>query len=197
MTESLISLLSIFIGLIGANILAYYKPKYSYGFIGNTITGVFGSILVVKILGRLGFDPNSIMALGSTNWSLFIVNLVASFIGGGGALIILKTIQNEFESNEKSNMKLINTFRIISFLEGLSYILLLFVAVPLKYLAEQGSMVKLLGMPHGILFICYIVLALAIRSKMNWNFKSTFFVLIGSLLPFGTFYIEKKYFHDN
>jgi len=89
---------------------------------------------------------------------------------------------------------MINIFKIISLLEGGSYILLLFVGVPLKYFGENPILVKSLGMPHGILFLAYIVLALLIREKMNWGFKATFLVLIASIIPFGTFYINKKYF---
>lgn len=194
MTESLISLISIVIGLLGSHLTAYSIPKYSYGFVGNTIAGVFGSIFIIKSLGRLGFDPISIMDAGSTNWSLCILNFVVSFIGGGLSLLFIKKLQNRLESKEKFNMNSINTFRVISFLEGLSYILLLFIAVPLKYLADQGSMVKLLGMPHGILFITYIILALIIRAKMKWNIQTTMLVLVASLLPFGTFYIDRKFF---
>lgn len=93
-------------------------------------------------------------------------------------------------------MNSINIFRTISFLEGVSYILLLFVAVPLKYLAEEAQLVKFLGMPHGVLFVLYVMLALIIRSKMKWGFGATIFVLVASLLPFGTFYIDRKYFGD-
>ncbi|MDC3253591.1 DUF3817 domain-containing protein [bacterium] len=89
---------------------------------------------------------------------------------------------------------MINIFKIISLLEGGSYILLLFVGVPLKYFGDNPILVKSLGMPHGILFLAYIVLALLIREKMNWDFKATFLVLIASIIPFGTFYINKKYF---
>jgi len=87
----------------------------------------------------------------------------------------------------------ISTFRIVSFLEGMSYILLLFVAVPIKYMAGDSTYVKALGMPHGILFLMYILMALFIRSRMKWGLKSTLLVLIASLLPFGTFYVNKKY----
>lgn len=89
--------------------------------------------------------------------------------------------------------RLINIFKITSFLEGLSYILLLFVGVPLKYLAGNSFLVKSLGMPHGVLFLAYIALALFIRSRMKWDVKTTFIVLAASLLPFGTFYVNKKY----
>ena len=89
---------------------------------------------------------------------------------------------------------MIKIFKITSFLEGVSYILLLFVGVPLKYFGDNPVLVKSLGMPHGMLFLAYIVMALLIREKMNWNVKSTVGVLIASILPFGTFYINKKYF---
>ena len=88
---------------------------------------------------------------------------------------------------------MINTFKITSFLEGVSYILLLMVGVPLKYFGNNDILVKSLGMPHGLLFIAYVLLALFIRSRMKWDTKTTFIVLIASLLPFGTFYINRKY----
>ena len=88
---------------------------------------------------------------------------------------------------------MLKTFKIVSLLEGVSYILLLFVGVPLKYVGDNDVLVKLLGMPHGILFVAYVILALSIRSLLDWNLKTTFIVLIASVLPFGTFYIIKKY----
>lgn len=88
---------------------------------------------------------------------------------------------------------MINIFKITSFLEGVSYILLLFVGVPLKYIGENDILVKGLGMPHGILFMAYLLLALLIRKKANWDVKTTLIVMVASILPFGTFYVNKKY----
>ncbi len=88
---------------------------------------------------------------------------------------------------------MLKTFKIIALLAGVSYILLFFVGVPLKYIGDNDVLVKLLGMPHGILFVAYVILALAIRSLLDWDLKTTFIVLIASILPFGTFYINKKY----
>ena len=85
------------------------------------------------------------------------------------------------------------TFRLVAFLEGLSYILLLGVAVPIKYLNNDPQFVKLLGMPHGLLFIGYIVLAIWLRPNYKWNNSTFFMVLLASLIPFGTFYIDRKY----
>ena len=87
----------------------------------------------------------------------------------------------------------LNIFRIVALLEGVSYILLLFIATPIKYLADNPSYVKLLGMPHGILFMLYIVMAFMLRKDLNWNNKQFKQVLLASIIPFGTFYIDKKY----
>ncbi|MDB9961220.1 DUF3817 domain-containing protein [Oceanihabitans sp.] len=86
-----------------------------------------------------------------------------------------------------------NSFRIVALLEGVSYILLLFIAVPIKYIQGNPEYVKLLGMPHGLLFVAYVVLAIVIGIELKWNMKTMFIVLIASVLPFGTFYVDKKY----
>lgn len=84
-------------------------------------------------------------------------------------------------------------FRVIAFLEGVSYLLLLFIATPVKYMADDPQYVKMLGMPHGILFIMYIILAFMTKSEYKWNSKQFSVVLIGSIIPFGTFYVDRKY----
>ena len=92
---------------------------------------------------------------------------------------------------------MINVLRVISYLEGISYILLLFIAVPIKYYANDPSLVKLLGMPHGLLFILYILLSVINSKKYNWNFTKTLVVIISSIIPFGTFYVDYKYLKIN
>lgn len=89
-----------------------------------------------------------------------------------------------------------NIFRLVSFLEGLSYLLLLFIATPIKYFGDDPSYVKMLGMPHGILFMLYVILAFMLRSEMKWNNKTFGIVLLASIVPFGTFYVDKKYLRD-
>lgn len=86
-----------------------------------------------------------------------------------------------------------NIFRVVALLEGISYILLLFIATPIKYISGNPEYVKLLGMPHGIFFMCYIVLAFMLKSEMKWTNKQFGFVLLASIIPFGTFYIDRKY----
>ena len=92
---------------------------------------------------------------------------------------------------------MIKTLRVISYLEGISYILLLFIAVPIKYYANDPSLVKLLGMPHGLLFVAFVILSLVNSKKYNWSFIKTIVVLISSIIPFGTFYVDYKYFKNN
>ena len=84
-------------------------------------------------------------------------------------------------------------FRIVALLEGISYILLMTFGLYYKYQLNNDIYVKLLGMPHGILFILYIVLAFLLRKQENWNFIEFAIILFASLIPFGTFYIDKKY----
>lgn len=89
-----------------------------------------------------------------------------------------------------------NTFRIVAFLEGVSYILLLFIATPVKYLMDNDTYVKWLGMPHGLLFVAYIILAYLIKDDMQWKIKEFGIVLLAALIPFGTFYIDRKYLNS-
>jgi integral membrane protein len=90
-------------------------------------------------------------------------------------------------------MTQLKVFRIIAFLEGVSYILLLFIATPVKYLLDMPQYVSMLGMPHGILFMLYVVGALYIFSDMKWSKKTLAIVLAASIIPFGTFYVDHKY----
>ena len=84
--------------------------------------------------------------------------------------------------------------RIIGFLEGISFILLVFVAMPLKYIGGYTNATWDIGMIHGVLFITYIVAVIPAKLQLNWNLKTTFLVLLASLLPFGTFVAEFKLF---
>jgi len=88
---------------------------------------------------------------------------------------------------------MLNIFRLVALLEGVSYILLLGIATPIKYFGNDPQYVKLLGMPHGLLFVAYIAFAVLLRQDMKWNKQEFGFVLLASILPFGTFYIDKKY----
>ena len=85
------------------------------------------------------------------------------------------------------------SFRIIAFLEGVSYILLMTFGLYFKYRLNDDSYVKLLGMPHGVLFMLYILFAFLLRKQEQWSFINFGIILFASLIPFGTFYVDIKY----
>ncbi|WP_062057619.1 DUF3817 domain-containing protein [Aquimarina longa] len=88
---------------------------------------------------------------------------------------------------------MISSFRIISYLEGISYLLILFVTMPLKYMFEYPEPNQVIGMAHGFLFLIYIVFAILVKYEKNWNSKTLAIVLLCSVIPFGTFWMDKKY----
>ncbi|MEP2240347.1 MAG: hypothetical protein ABJI22_18410 [Maribacter sp.] len=98
MTGSLISLVSVFIGIISANLFAYFKKKFSFGFTGNTLVGVFGSILFIKTFGRLGYSPWSIAINGDFDGFKWIINMIISALGGVVGLIIVKKIYSRLNN---------------------------------------------------------------------------------------------------
>ncbi|MDF2455884.1 MAG: hypothetical protein K0R51_1877 [Cytophagaceae bacterium] len=83
--------------------------------------------------------------------------------------------------------------RLLAFLEGISLILLLFVAVPIKYYAHNPAWVKAIGPIHGMLFLLFIVNTISFGVAQHWSFKKvTWKVLLACIIPFGTFYIDWK-----
>lgn len=87
----------------------------------------------------------------------------------------------------------LNRLRLVGFLEGISYLLLLGIAMPLKYYAGLPMAVKVTGWVHGVLFIAYIYALIQVYFENNWSLKKVFIAFIASLLPFGTFYLEPKW----
>jgi len=84
-------------------------------------------------------------------------------------------------------------FRITAILEGISYLALFAVTMPLKYLADLPTPNIYVGNAHGVLFIAYCILAIAVCLTKKWGFKRMAIFLVAFLLPFATFYIERKY----
>ena len=81
-------------------------------------------------------------------------------------------------------------FRIISIIEGLSYLILVFIAMPLKYMFNYPMAVKIVGMSHGVLFILFFVALVMAMNRYKWKFLG-FQLFVYSLLPFGFILIEK------
>jgi len=83
-------------------------------------------------------------------------------------------------------------FRLIGILEGISYIVLLFIAMPLKYFADSPNAVKYVGWAHGALFVAFGLYLLKVWREYKWTFGKAFIAFIASLVPFGTFVLDKK-----
>lgn len=87
----------------------------------------------------------------------------------------------------------IGRLRILGFFEGISLLILLFIAMPLKYIWDMPGMVKYVGSVHGGLFVVFILYALIVSIDKSWSFwKITLPLFISSFVPFGTMYMDHK-----
>ncbi len=86
----------------------------------------------------------------------------------------------------------VKKFSLVNTLEGYSYLILLFIAMPLKYLLGFAIAVKIAGMLHGVLFMAFIVLLALSWQEAKWDFKENITFFVASLIPFGTFFTKKR-----
>ena len=87
----------------------------------------------------------------------------------------------------------IGRLRIIGFLEGVSLLILIAVAMPMKYYVGNPNLTKTLGPIHGAIFLLFLFNALSVGVEQNWKFKTTTWkVVLACFIPFGTFYIDRK-----
>ena len=87
----------------------------------------------------------------------------------------------------------IGRLRLIGITEGISFLILLFIAMPLKYFADIPEAVKYTGWVHGVLFILYVLALAHVRLNLPWSWKQLSVAFIASLLPFGTFILDKQW----
>lgn len=100
---------------------------------------------------------------------------------------LCRTLKQQFV-----DYKLLNQFRLIAVLEGISY-LLFGITVPLKYWMEIPEPNLFVGYAHGLLFILYCVLGLTTAITYKWKFGFSTIAFLASLVPFGTFYLDTKF----
>lgn len=86
--------------------------------------------------------------------------------------------------------------RILGLSEGISLLVLLGIAMPLKYLMNEPMAVRVVGSLHGILFILYVIHSFIVKDKLAWAYKVLLFALIASVIPFGTIVFERKYLRE-
>lgn len=86
----------------------------------------------------------------------------------------------------------VKKFGQINSIEGYSYLILLFIAMPMKYEFGYPMAVKIAGMIHGILFILFCLLLVIAWKDSKWTFSENIIFFVASLIPFGTFYTKSK-----
>ncbi len=84
--------------------------------------------------------------------------------------------------------------RIIAFVEGMSFLLLILIAMSLKYIAKIPESVMVMGTAHGALFVLYMLFLLQVIIVLSWNWKQALFGFLASVIPFGIFYADAKLF---
>lgn len=85
----------------------------------------------------------------------------------------------------------IRAFRMIALAEGTSFVILLFIAMPMKYLLGMPLAVRIVGSIHGILFLLYVARLAKLRTAYQWDNRFSFQAFVASILPFGTFVFDK------
>ena len=94
-------------------------------------------------------------------------------------------------------MTTLSIFKKIAVAEGISYLALLLIAMPLKYFAGIPLAVKYTGWAHGLFFVLYVIMVIMCWMEYKWNFKKVFLIGGASLLPFAPFWVDKKLKEDN
>ena len=97
------------------------------------------------------------------------------------------------ESTPNTTSPLLRWFQSVALAEGVSYLLLLGIAMPLKYMAGHPEAVHWVGSAHGFLFICYVLMAVPLFTHVKWPLSRLPGVMLASVLPFGTFVLERKW----
>lgn len=90
----------------------------------------------------------------------------------------------------------IGRLRVIAFIEGVSYLVLLGIAMPLKYFAGLPEAVKTVGWAHGLLFVLYLISVTEVTIKRRWSLAQVFGAFVASLVPFGTFALDTRLRRD-
>lgn len=91
----------------------------------------------------------------------------------------------------------VGRLRILGFLEGFSLAVLVFIAVPAKYIFHNPDFSKTIGPIHGAIFIIFMLNVMSVGIEQNWKFRTiTWKIVLASFIPFGTMYIDHKIFKN-
>lgn len=90
-----------------------------------------------------------------------------------------------------TNVDMIRVFRVVSIAEAASFLILLLIAMPLKYGADAEAGVQLVGPIHGVLFMAYVGMVFLVREALRWDVKRTILALGAAVLPVAPFLVER------
>ena len=89
-------------------------------------------------------------------------------------------------------MNELRQLRIVALLEGVSFVVLLFVAMPLKYMAGLPLAVRIVGSVHGLLFLVFVVALFRAASERRWPAQRSLLAFVASIVPFATFVFDRS-----
>jgi integral membrane protein len=89
-------------------------------------------------------------------------------------------------------MSQIRVFRMIALAEGVSFLTLLFIAMPMKYFMGMPEVVRVVGAIHGGLFVLYVGLLAMLHFRQRWSVIFSLYAFVASIIPFGTFVLDKQ-----
>lgn len=87
-------------------------------------------------------------------------------------------------------MSELKKFRFINKIEGISFLILLFIAMPIKYYLDVPMATKIVGMIHGLLVFAFLYQIIEAKKEANLSFKTVGLYSLLSLIPFGSFYTD-------
>ena len=90
----------------------------------------------------------------------------------------------------------IGRLRLAGLVEGTSFLVLLFIAMPLKYLADMPEAVSVVGWVHGVLFVLFGVALLLAMQDEGWSLKKAAVIFVAAVVPFGPFVIDRQLKHE-
>ena len=94
-------------------------------------------------------------------------------------------------------MTALRQLRLVALLEGTSFVVLLFIAMPLKYLAGLPLAVRIVGLLHGLLFLVFLAALYRAGSQRGWPLRRWVSAFVSSVVPFGTFVFDRSLRHEN
>ena len=86
----------------------------------------------------------------------------------------------------------VGILRFFGILEGISYLVLLLIAMPLKYFLDLPIAVTIVGGLHGFLFVIYVIMIAFVKFKKRWSYLWGIWAFFLAFIPFGTFYLDKQ-----